>query len=250
VRLATPGQERHATMVEVTGNSVRTLDLGAPSSTIARITIHIDGSSDAAEEFGGRRGGGLSVNLVDTDTQRGTFSSMGGEGGFAGRAESRNPTADRIIEVPPGRYEVVLQGRPTLYLTGLSAKGAQASGRYVTVSAGETTLTVHVASGRANLSGIATLEGKGVLGAMVLLVPITIEEPDSIGFLRQDQTNTDGSFDIQNVIPGQYILVAIDRGWQINWGDRSTLRRYLTHGVPIELKPSAAMKQNINAQTP
>jgi hypothetical protein len=250
VRLATPGQERHATMVEVTGNSVRTLDLSSPSSNIARITIHIDGSSDATEEFGGRRGGGLSVSLVDTDTQRGTFSSMSGEGGFAGRTESRNPTADRIIEVPPGRYEVVLQGRPTIYLTGLSAKGAQASGRYVTVSAGETTLTVHVASGRVHLSGTATLEGKTVVGAMVLLVPITIEEPDSIGFLRQDQTNTDGSFDIENVIPGRYILVAIDRGWQINWGDRSTLRRYLTHGVPIELKPSAAMKQNINAQTP
>ncbi len=250
VRLATPGQDRHASMVEVTGNSVRTLDLGAPSSTIARITIHIDGSSDATEEFSGRRGGGLSVNLVDTDTQRGTFSSMDGEGGFAGRTDSRNSTADRIIEVPPGRYEVVLQGRTNLYLTGLSAKGAQASGRYVTVSAGETTLTVHVASGRAHLSGIVTLEGKGVVGAMVLLVPITIEEPDSIDFLRQDQTNTDGSFDIQNVIPGQYILVAIDRGWQINWGDRATLRRYLTHGVPIELKPSAAMRQNINAQTP
>ena len=250
VRLATPGQERHATIVEVTANSVRTLDLGSPSSNIARITIHIDGSSDAAEEFGGRRGGGLSVSLVDTDTQRGTFSSLGGEGGFAGRTESRNPTADRIIEVPPGRYEVVLQGRPNIYLTGLSAKGAQASGRYVTVSAGETTLTVHVASGRAHLSGIATLEGKPVVGAMALLVPITIEEPDSIDFLRQDQTNTDGSFDIENVIPGRYILVAIDRGWQINWGDRSTLRRYLAQGVPIELKPSAAMKQNINAQTP
>jgi hypothetical protein len=109
---------------------------------------------------------------------------------------------------------------------------------------------VHVASGRTNLSGIATLAEKPAVGAMILLVPITIEEPDSIGFLRQDQTNTDGSFDIGSVIPGRYILVAIDRGWQINWGDRSTLRRYLTHGVPIELKPSASMKQNIVAQTP
>lgn len=250
VRLVTPGQERHTTMVEVTANSVRTLDLGAPPSNIARITIHVDGSSDAAEEFGGRRGGGVSVTLIDTDTQRGTFSSMSSEGGFAGRTESRSPTADRIIEVPPGRYEVVLQGRPTIYLTGLSAKGAQTSGRYVTVPAGETTLAVHVTRGRANLSGIATLEGKPAVGAMVLLVPITIEEPDSIGFLRQDQTNTDGSFDIENIIPGQYILVAIDRGWQINWGDRSTLVHYLTHGVPIELKPSAAMKQIIIAQTP
>jgi hypothetical protein len=120
----------------------------------------------------------------------------------------------------------------------------------VTVPAGETTLTVHVANGRTNLSGIATLEGKPVMGAMVLLVPITIEEPDSIGFLRQDQSNTDGSFDIEDVIPGQYILVAIERGWQINWGDRSTLRRYLTQGVPLELKPSATVKQNVIAQTP
>ena len=68
--------------------------------------------------------------------------------------------------------------------------------------------------------------------------------------LRQDQTNTDGSFDVANIIPGQYILVAIDHGWQINWGDPSTLRRYLMQGAPVELKSSAIVKQNIIAQAP
>jgi Carboxypeptidase regulatory-like domain len=251
VRLMRPGEQGRSTIVDVKANSVRTLDLGVPPSDIARITIHIDGLTGAtAEESGDRRGGGLRVNLIDTDTQRGTFSSMGDEGRFAGRRVSREPTTDLTLEVPPGRYEVVLQGGPNVYLIGLTAKGADASGRYMTVSAGETTLTVHVANGRTNLSGIATIEGKPVMGAMVLLVPITIEDPDSIGFLRQDQTNTDGSFAIDNVIPGKYILLAIDRGWQINWGDRSTLRRYLTQGVPMELKPSAAVKQNVIAQTP
>jgi hypothetical protein len=251
VRLMIPGEQGRSTIVDVKSNSVRTLDLGVPPSDIARITIHMDGLTVAtAEESGDRRGSGLRVNLIDTDTQRGTFSSMGDEGRFAGRRVSREPTADRTIEVPPGRYEVVLQGGPNVYLIGLTAKGADASGRYVTVSAGESTLTVHVTNGRTNLSGIATIEGKPVIGAMVLLVPITIEEPDSIVFLRQDQTNTDGSFAIDNVIPGKYILLAIDRGWQINWGDRSTLRRYLTQGVPLELKPSAAVKQNVIAQTP
>jgi hypothetical protein len=85
---------------------------------------------------------------------------------------------------------------------------------------------------------------------MVLLVPITIEDPNSITFLRQDQTNTDGSFDLANVIPGQYILVAIDHGWQINWGDPSTLRRYLMQGVPVDLKSSGMVKQNVTAQVP
>ncbi len=68
--------------------------------------------------------------------------------------------------------------------------------------------------------------------------------------LRQDQTNTDGSFDLANIIPGQYILVGIDHGWQINWGDPSTLRRYLMEGVPVDLKSSAVVKQNITAQAP
>jgi hypothetical protein len=154
------------------------------------------------------------------------------------------------MEVPPGRYEVVLQGRPNIFLTGLTAKGAETAGRYVTVGAGESTLTVHVASGRASLSGIATLEEKPAVGAMVLLVPITIEDPNSIAILVRDQTNTDGSFDLANIIPGQYILVAIDHGWQINWGDPSTLRRYLMQGVPVELKSSAIVKQNVIAQAP
>jgi hypothetical protein len=100
------------------------------------------------------------------------------------------------------------------------------------------------------LSGVATLDEKPSAGAMVLLVPVTIEDPNSITMLRQDQTNTDGSYELTDVIPGQYILVAIDHGWQINWGDRSTLRRYLMGGVPVDLKSSAIVKQNLAAQAP
>jgi hypothetical protein len=154
------------------------------------------------------------------------------------------------LEVPPGRYEVVLQGRPNFFVTGLTAKGAETAGRYVTVSAGDSTLTVHVASGRATLRGVATLDGRPCVGALILLVPITIEDPNSITILRQDQTNTDGSYDIASILPGQYILVAIDHGWQINWGDPSTLRRYLMQGVPVDLKSSAMVKQNVPAVAP
>jgi hypothetical protein len=259
VRLAGPNQEGHVALVEVSANSARTLDLSTPSRDMARITLRLDGiaDSDSNPNPRGNRNGGVQVVLVDTDTHRGSFVANGNEGGGLGlggpglaRRDQRDPNADRILEVPPGRYEVVLQGRPNVFLAGLSAKGAEAAGRYVTVGAGESTLTVHGASGRASLSGIATLDGRPSVGAMVLLVPITIEDPNSITFFRQDQTNTDGSFDLANVIPGQYILVAIDHGWQINWGDPSTLRRYLMQGVPVDLKSSAIVKQNVTAQAP
>jgi hypothetical protein len=259
VRLSGPNQEGRVALVEVTANSARTVDLSGPTHDVARITVRIDGiagiggiagSSDSDSNSRAERG--VQVVLIDTDTHRGSFSTNGGPGGGPnlGRRDQRDPSADRILEVPSGRYEVVLQGRPNIFLSGLTAKGAEVAGRYVTVGAGESTLTVHAASGRASLSGVATLEGKPAVGAMVLLVPITIEDPNSITVLRQDQTNTDGSFDLANVIPGQYILVAIDHGWGINWGDRSTLRHYLMQGVPVELKSSAIAKQNVLAQAP
>jgi hypothetical protein len=256
VRMAGPNQDGRVAMVEVSANSARTLDMTAPSNDLAKITLHFDGLGDSDSGSRGDRGG-VQVALIDRDTNKGTFSSNRGEGGLVnlGRGDSRgrdskDPNADRTMEVPPGRYEVALQGRPNIFLTGLTAKGAEVAGRYVTVGAGESTLTVHMASGRATLSGIATLDEKPVAGAMVLLVPITIEDPNSITFLVQDQTNTDGSFEMANVIPGQYILVAIDHGWQINWSDPSTLRGYLMQGVAVELKSSAIVKQNVVAQTP
>jgi hypothetical protein len=256
VRLMGPNQDGRTALVEVTANSVRTVDMSSPSRDMARITVHVDGSAadqeeDESQGEGRGRNFGVQVSLIDVDTRRGTFSTMTGQGPVnGGRPGQRGPNADRVIEAPPGRYEVVLQGRGNVFLTGLAAKGAETVGRYVTVGAGESMLTVHTASGRAGVSGIATMDGKPVVGAMILLVPVTIEDPNSIAVLRQDQTNTDGSFDIANIIPGQYILVGIDHGWGVNWGDASTLRRYLMQGVPLELKSSAVVKQNVEAQSP
>ena len=255
VRLMGPNQDGRTALVEVGENSARTVDLNSPSRDMARVTVHVDGSaadSDAEEGQGDRPGRnfGAQVYLIDLETHQ-NFSTMNqGPMMNGGRGGQRDRNADRVIEAPPGRYEVVLQGRANVFLTGLAAKGAETAGRYVTVGAGESTLTVHTASGRATVSGIATLDGKPSVGAMVLLVPVTIEDPNSITMLRQDQTNTDGSFEIANVIPGQYILVAIDHGWGVNWGDASTLRQYLMQGVPLELKSSAVVKQNVSAERP
>jgi hypothetical protein len=85
---------------------------------------------------------------------------------------------------------------------------------------------------------------------MVMLVPATFGQAGSIDILRRDQTNTDGSFSIAGVLPGQYILFAIDRGWDVNWRDPATLQRYLMGGVPLVLNAGATAKQDIDAQAP
>jgi Carboxypeptidase regulatory-like domain len=241
VRLQGSGDDGKSALVEVTPGSSRTIDLNA-ASTEANVTIHLDGLAESDAE-------GVQVNLIDSDGGGGAFHSYGGGRGGDFRRRQRGDTPpERTIQVPPGRYEVTLAGKP--YLTGITGKGAEVSGRYVTVPAGDSALTLHVADAAATLTGFATLEGKPSVGALVLLVPATLDSPNSIPLLRRDQSNSDGSFDIADVIPGQYILIAIDHGWDINWRDASTLRHYLAHGVPLDLRASANVKQKIETQAP
>jgi hypothetical protein len=268
-RIQTPdenGQPGRATIVEVTANSARNLDLTAVANT-ATVNLKIDGGSGTES---------LPISFVDVNNERNVFRSVPGRdgGGFERRpgspggppqngrglqraqAPSQPASKDaqdrsiRTVDLPPGSYLVFQSGSANFFLSGLTLGSKEIPGRMVTIPSGESSLTVHIATGRSTVTGVAMLNGKPVAGAMVLLVPITVDEPGSIAELRRDQTNTDGSFDLTFVIPGQYILIAIDHGWNINWGDASTLNHYLGNGIPLDLRTPSVLKQNIEAQLP
>lgn len=245
IRLPNQNQDSRVALVQVSEGGARTVDFTSTSDE-ANITIHFD--RDVEDE------NAIQVQLTDADTgqQITQFSPRlgGGRPGRGGGRQQEDGPRERIMQVPPGRYEVMLGGRPDTYLTGMSAQSAEISGRFVKVHSGDASLTIHVGHGKASVTGIATLENKPVIGALVLLVPAGLGDPKAITLLGRDQTNTDGSFDLNSIVPGDYILVAIDNGWQINWKDPSTLNRYLIHGVPLELRPGATLKQNVEAQAP
>ena len=244
VRMQAPGQSIRPALVEVTPGSVQTLDMNAPSA-MSTISINFDGIPEAETNS-------VQVSLIDPET--GLNVGRNGAGAYflsgALLRQRRAGTVKRTIEVPPGRYKVVLSGKGNFYLTGITAQAAEAAGRFITVPGGNSTVTLHVADGRATLTGIVMMKGKPSVGAMVLLIPATLGDPAGLNIIRRDQTNTDGSFDLNDVLPGQYILLAIDHGWQVNWRDTSTLRDYMMHGVPVDLTSTASMKQIIEAQAP
>lgn len=244
VRMQEPGQTIKPALIDVTEGSTQTLDMSVPS-TMASVSIHIDGVAESEDNS-------VQVNLIDPASGRNAAQDGAGAYFLSGALlhRRRSGATSRVIEVPPGRYEVVLTGRPNIYLTGMTAQSAQVTGRYVTVPSGNSTLTLRVADGRSTLNGVAMMQGKPSVGAMVLLVPTTLGEPDGLNIVRRDQTNTDGSFDINDVLPGQYILLAIDHGWQVNWKDPSTLRGYMMHGVPVDLTSTQKLKETIEAQAP
>ena len=253
------GMQPRTAVVEVTPGSVRTLDLSAASPAMANVTLLLDGIPDT-----GPGENSIQIGLIDTETGEQFFPANGPMNGFGGgnaanqRRRSEGPAADRaqtrrgrMIEVRPGRYEVTLSsGRSNTYLTGITAQGGEVHGRDVTFRAGDSTLTLHVATGLATLMGNVTMHNKPTVGASVLLVPASLGDPGSFATVGQDQSNTDGSFDITGITPGQYILIAIDHGWEVNWNDPSTLRHYLMQGTPIDLASSEKVKQKVEAQSP
>ncbi len=244
-RLRLQGQNRNAqsSIVEIApGSSSQVVDASSSSVQTANIAIDLD-LSDEDRAVGvelrspetGRRFTSFDTNMFLASDRRGPQTQ-----------EPRQIT----MQVPPGRYEIALTGRGNTYLTEVTGKGAQITGRFLTVPAGDVSLTLHTASGHATVTGIATMNGKPIVGAMLLLVPAGLGDPKSFTSLVRDQTNTDGSFDLNNVVPGPYILIAIDRGWELRWSDPATLEHYLTQGVPLALKAGDNIWQEITAQTP
>lgn len=242
-RISLPGRDSsQSALVQVSEGSSHTVDLRESQAGLSEITLKFDGDDEDAF---------MAVELVDTTTgQRynpGGFGLMQLRG--SGPLQRRQMPRESTIRVPAGRYEVVARSRDQ-YLTGLSAQGAEVTGRFISVRGGDATLTLHTAGGRADISGIVSLAGKPCSGAFVMIVPAGLDDPGSFTTVVRDQSDTDGSFNLENIVPGQYILIAVDHGWNINWSDPATLRRYLAQGTPLEVHRDASLKQNIEAQAP
>ena len=247
-RINTPQPDGHSTTAFLHVAAGATISLaGMDTAGTAIVEFQLAGEENSSR-----------VQITLTDASTGTIftSFSGAEFGLRRRSQpepgagtDHSPLA-RSLAVPAGRYQVTLTGDPDLYLRSIALAGKAVAGRIVTLGGGPAALTLNIARGRASVVGHTTSAGKPVDGAMVMLVPTTFGQAGSIDLLRRDQSNTDGSFELLDVIPGDYILLAIDRGWEINWHDPVTLNRYLVHGIPLSLQPHSKAEQQLETLPP
>jgi hypothetical protein len=86
--------------------------------------------------------------------------------------------------------------------------------------------------------------GQPASGIMVLLAPV-----DNRILFRRDQSDSDGSFTLGNIVPGRYFLLAIDRGWELEWANPSVLDVFLKKSIPIEVHASDKLTQTVEVQS-
>ena len=148
--------------------------------------------------------------------------------------------------LPAGSYEVSLQNGNGLYIKNISSVGARVTGRTLELKGNApVSLTLTVAQGGGEVSGVALLEGKPGAGVMIVLVPA--DPAHNQVLFRRDQTDTDGGFSLANVVPGRYTLLAIADGWDLEWANPAVLKKFMVQGeaVTVETKGKYSVKVKV-----
>ena len=136
-------------------------------------------------------------------------------------------------QIGAGVYGVTSTAPGGLQLRSVDASGAKVIGHKIEISNGsDARLILTLARGvNARVKGIVERDGKPAPGMMVVLVPEDLRERTEY---RRDQSDSDGSFSMNQVSPGKYTVVAV-KDWDLEWAKPEVIREYLAGGTAVEV---------------
>lgn len=144
----------------------------------------------------------------------------------------------QLSAVPAGLWNVRLRNGYgyEVPLTGLLQDGKPRPGLQLATRGKPVQLQITAQPATASVSGFVRHNGKGFAGAMVILVPAGLQGFPALA--RRDQSDSDGSFELRNVLPGRYVVLALADAWTLDWTDPATIRRFLPDGESVTLTGS------------
>jgi uncharacterized surface anchored protein len=148
--------------------------------------------------------------------------------------------------VPQGNWEIWVENVGIqLPFLSVTAGGQLLGGNRVTVKDRALSLAVTLNQGGTRIEGFARGGGKAASGALVVLVP---KDPAGLRWMaRRDQSDSDGSFSLRDVAPGQYQVVAIQDGWDLDWARPGALARFLRQGIDVTVTSNSGKLIQLSA---
>jgi hypothetical protein len=136
-----------------------------------------------------------------------------------------------------GSYSVFVVNGMNSTIGALSATGARAEGQTIQVTnSNPVQLKIELSKGLSTVNGTARRDGAPFASAMIVLVPENPE--DNLPLFRRDQSDSDGTYSLHDVVPGKYKILAIEDGWDVEWADMRLFKSRLDHAASIEVGPS------------
>lgn len=147
-------------------------------------------------------------------------------------------------DIRPGSYDLVIQNAPGYQVKTLTAHGAHVHGQSIQIAASRIELAVTATKALARVTGVVLAGDQPHPGAMVVLVPRATGSSPTL--FRRDQSDSDGTFTLLEVIPGSYLVIAIEDGWDLDWASPSVLQPFLKDAALVEV--NGEMKLNVKVQ--
>ena len=205
--------------------------------------------------------------LTSPDIQQLAFESLEHPRRFVQVQASSPGDGPRSASLPLGQWKLWAQGENhPWHILSVTANGKTQAGNLVTAHDHPLSLLVTVSESATRIEGFARKDGKGLAGAMIVLVPRpapTLDRPESgirnepvrdVTLLetlaRRDQSDSDGSFALLDVVPGAYTIVAIEDGWSLDWSNPAVISRYLAKGVSVVVTENSGQLLRIAEPVP
>jgi hypothetical protein len=216
----TQGDPPRVTEIEVTNSQQIAPSLDSPAAILSGLLRSADGSAlpENLKVFLTPLDETQNHALIQTNIIQGKFS---------------------FDAVPPRNWELWAY-KPDFpsRIISLTVGNRTLPGNLITVRDQPIQVTATVSFSETRVEGFARNEkGKGQPGVMIVLVPK--ETAAFRALARRDQSDSDGSFSLRDVVPGQYTVVAIEEGWELDWARQEVIGRYLSHGVAVTVTESS-----------
>jgi hypothetical protein len=223
-------------IAELDLNSSQDVDpeLGTPTVTVSGTVAAVAGTAMTGDFF---------VSLEPLENPAGGISNQ------AIMVPGAQQGSFRILAVPPGRWALHFsEAGAEMPVLSISIGDKVHAGSEFTVRDQPLNLVARVSAKTTSIEGFAKKDGKGLAGAMVVLVPKDKALlPERV---RRDQSDSDGSFVLANVAPGDYTVVAIENGWELDWTRPEVMARYLSGGVAVPVTDSSGNVLSLSQPVP
>jgi len=213
------------------GGKLYMVDVAGSVATLRPVDggTSVDMRGIVAMEDGGNLPSGLSLSLLTPQGETEGYANPDAKGNFS------------LHGLPPGEYELHMNADGVAVgiaggVTGIKLSGATVTGNLLKIGTTPVMMAAMLTASRASLRGYARVGDRAMPGAMIVLVPVSAAGVPLTGdreIFRRDQSNSDGSFEFKQVLPGRYIVVGIEDGWELEWGVPDVISRYLAKGLKV-----------------
>jgi hypothetical protein len=178
----------------------------------------------------------LYVRMVNQDTGFAVARAMDADGGFS--------WANLAI----GKYRAEIGSAEGFFAVQTSAEGAVVADGVVDVIEGASVrLTITATDETGRFKGFVMTGDKPVPAALVVLAPL--HDSNESAAYRGFQTDSDGSFDFQNVRAGDYYAFALDSTEGLEYANPAVIRPYFANAQKIRVEAHQTGQQNLSLST-